>query len=272
MKKMLLLGVIAFASLTSSAQIQGYDVGDTVDNFTVTDTDGNTHDLYAYAEAGKYILLDFFFDTCGPCQITTPIFNEFYDKFGCNAGDVICISMNNGSDSDEEVIAFEETFGGSFNHASAVSADGGAGDVAAAFNPYAYPTFTLISPDKVMINDDIWPLADVTSLEAAFPDGVLNEMPCSVNVTESSVELNLDRVYPNPTSGNVTIEFTTTTAQRAQITVINLVGEQVAVLFEGTLMAGQHREVTDLSDLASGIYMLRIDMAGQTATRKLIVE
>jgi len=57
---MLLIGAIAFASFTSSAQIQGYGVGDTVDNFTVTDTNGNTHDLYAYAEAGKYILLDFF--------------------------------------------------------------------------------------------------------------------------------------------------------------------------------------------------------------------
>ncbi len=272
MKKMLLFGALALASFTSSAQVTGYAVGATVDNFTVTDVNGNEHDLYAYAEAGKYILLDFFFDTCGPCQVTTPIFNEFHDKYGCNAGDVICISMNNGTDTDEEVIAFEETFGGPFNHAAAVSNDGGAGPVDDAFGISAYPTFCLIGPDKTLLNGDIWPIADVSTFENAFPDGAITEMPCSVNVTENTIEFNLDRVYPNPTSGNVTVEFTTATAQRAQMTVINLIGEQVAVLFEGILPAGQHREVTDLSGLAAGIYMLRIDIAGKTTTRKLIVE
>ena len=60
----------------------------------VTDVYGVQHNLYEYADDGKYIYLDFFFDTCGVCQQTIPIFNEFFDKYGCNQGDLIMISMN----------------------------------------------------------------------------------------------------------------------------------------------------------------------------------
>ncbi len=107
MKKITSLLMLLAVTFVGQAQVNNYNVGDVVDDFTVTDVFGVEHNLYEYAAAGKYIYLDFFFDTCGPCQVTTPIFNEFYDKYGCNAGDLIMISINNGTDTDEEVIAFE---------------------------------------------------------------------------------------------------------------------------------------------------------------------
>ncbi|MFH2094425.1 MAG: hypothetical protein ABIJ16_01900 [Bacteroidota bacterium] len=30
-------------------------------DFTATDTDGNSHTLFSYLDAGKYVVLDFFF-------------------------------------------------------------------------------------------------------------------------------------------------------------------------------------------------------------------
>ena len=44
----------------------------------------------------------------------SPLYNEFYDKYGCNGGEVYCLSMNDGSDNDAEVIAYEQSFGGTF--------------------------------------------------------------------------------------------------------------------------------------------------------------
>ncbi len=35
---------------------------DPVPDFTVTDTEGKTHNLYTYLDAGKYVLLDFKYD------------------------------------------------------------------------------------------------------------------------------------------------------------------------------------------------------------------
>jgi thiol-disulfide isomerase/thioredoxin len=75
---MLLFTTLIFAQTTN------YNVGDIVDDFTVTDIYGVEHNLYEYTDAGKHIYLDFFFDTCGPCQTWQPTFSEFYDKYGCN--------------------------------------------------------------------------------------------------------------------------------------------------------------------------------------------
>ena len=123
MKKITSLFLILLFSIVTLAQTNNYNVGDVVDDFTVIDTNGNTWNLYDLTSQGKYVYLDFFFDTCGPCQTTTPIFNEFHDTYGCNQGNLFMLSVNNGTDSDAEVIAFENAFGGDFTHAPAVSAE-----------------------------------------------------------------------------------------------------------------------------------------------------
>ena len=183
--KQTLLAVALLLSTLSFGQVQNYNVGDVVNNFIVTDVHGVEHNLYEYTAQGKHVYLDFFFDTCVPCQTTTPIFNEFYDKYGCNEGDLIAISMNNGTDGDAAVIAFEEQYGGPFNHSPAVSADGGAGAVDSDFNIAAYPTYCLISPENTLLENDIWPLTGVETFEATFPEDFDPPvMACSLGITD----------------------------------------------------------------------------------------
>ncbi|MEM0519437.1 TlpA family protein disulfide reductase [Aequorivita flava] len=93
MKKITFL--LLFIGFTINAQVNNYSVGDVVDDFTVTDIDGVEHNLYSITAQGKYVWLDFFFADCVPCQQTAPIFNEFFDKYGCNEGLVFCLSINN---------------------------------------------------------------------------------------------------------------------------------------------------------------------------------
>ena len=97
MKKLLLaFGFAGLFSFSASAQVGNYNEGDVVNDFTVTDIHGNVHNLYTYLAQGKYVMIAFFLDTCGPCQQFQPKFNEFYDKYGCNAGDVISLTIING--------------------------------------------------------------------------------------------------------------------------------------------------------------------------------
>lgn len=123
------------------AQVRNYQIGDQVDDFTVTDVHGMEHNLYSITAEGKYVWLDFFFVDCVPCQGSAPTFNQFYDKYGCNEGDVYCLSINLGYDSDARVIQYEEQFGGPFNHAPAASGDGGCGPVTSNFGVNAFPPF-----------------------------------------------------------------------------------------------------------------------------------
>ena len=53
-------------------------------DFTATDVHGNSHNLFSYLNAGKYVLIDFFYTTCVPCQGAAPQVNASYENFGCN--------------------------------------------------------------------------------------------------------------------------------------------------------------------------------------------
>ncbi len=50
-------------------------------DFTVTDSDGNTHNLYAdYVNQGKVVVLEIFFTTCPPCATHAPHWQTLYDN------------------------------------------------------------------------------------------------------------------------------------------------------------------------------------------------
>ncbi|MFT4697177.1 MAG: thiol-disulfide isomerase/thioredoxin [Flavobacteriaceae bacterium] len=264
MKKITSLLLLMTISIASFAQINNYNVGDTVDDFTVTDVFGVVHNLNTYAEAGQYIYLDFFFDTCGPCQVTQPIFNEFFDKYGCNEGDLVMISINNGSDTDQEVIDFEEQYGGPFNHAPAVSADGGAGAVDSNFGVAAYPTYCLVGPDRTLLVNDIWPIAGVQTYESALPAGVDPEvMVCSLGVLDNdNVEFS---IFPTISNGqNITVELVTQIAKN--ITVFDVTGKLVYSNNESS------NQVTINLSVNSGVYFVQVNTDTSSSTKKIIIK
>ena len=80
MKKIFLLIALISLPMVSHAQATNYNVGDIVDDFTVTDTEGNEHNLYSITASGKHVFLDFFFVDCVPCQTWQPTYNELFDK------------------------------------------------------------------------------------------------------------------------------------------------------------------------------------------------
>ncbi|UKN02396.1 T9SS type A sorting domain-containing protein [Paracrocinitomix mangrovi] len=248
-------------------QANNYSNGATVADFTVTDTQGNTHNLYTITASGKYVFVDFFFDTCGPCQQTQPFYNELHDKYGCNAGDLYVISINNGTDSDAEVDAFEATYGGTFNHAPAVSADGGGGAVTSAFGVGAFPTYCLIGPDNKMVQNDVWPISDVSTFEAAFPSGFNpTVMACSAaSIVNNSIEKLT--VYPNPANDVLNINFETTVAATATIEIVNMLGA-VVISEDINTTNGSNQHVLNVNDLSSGQYVARINSGTQLTTVK----
>ena len=265
MKHFYAIFFLLFTIVSTQAQIQGYGLNDVVDDFTVTDIHGEEHNLYTYTSEGKYVFIDFSFTTCGPCQSTAPIFNEFYDKYGCNSGDVVCISffgINNDHDSDVE--AFENTYGGSFNHAPAVSMDGGATSVDSNFNPAAYPTVCLINPNNEIIELDIWPISNIAALEATFPTGFEPEIiDCNSIGTNDFEQEALFSVYPNPFDG-----------KQLTISLNNLKNVNLSIhTILGALVYTQI--LTDTStinpNLNTGTYFVTLQTDTKKITQKLIV-
>ena len=225
MKKILLLTMSLFG-LGVNAQVTSYSVGDVVNNFTVTDTKGNSHSLYSVTSTGKYVFIDFFFTTCGPCQQTQSFFNNLYDKYGCNEGGLYTLSISgHGGDNNANVDAFEANYGGSFNHSPAISPQGNGAAVTDDFGVQAFPTYCLIGPDNKLILRDIWPVTSLSSFENAFPAGFNpTVMACSVLGVEELSAVDVS-VFPTVSKGEFNVSLPSVTD--FQLSVVDLNGKEV---------------------------------------------
>ena len=174
------------------------------------------------------------------------------------------------SDSDAEVIAYENTYGGSFKHAPAVSADGGSGAVDTDFNPAAYPTIILINPDKTLAKKDIWPVPTIATLEAAYPTGSITPMACSsISIEEGKTVSDRFELYPNPTNGNIYIEGVSSVEGEFTVEIFSLTGQKV---YLGDYNSTDVNATINTSSLPSGQYIVRLfNEKGFNAQKKLTV-
>jgi hypothetical protein len=78
--------------------------------------------------------------------------------------------------------------------------------------------------------------------------------------------------YPNPFNPVTNIQFDLVRDAKVTLKVFNVLGEEVATLFDGQpLRAGVQTATFDASALASGVYVYRLDANGVVAARKMIV-
>ena len=86
-------------------------------------------------------------------------------------------------------------------------------------------------------------------------------------VTATSPELSQN--YPNPFNSSTSIEFALPSAADVKLTVLNVLGQTVADVYQGNLNAGVHRMTFDASSLTNGLYYYRLQTAEATITRKM---
>ena len=156
-------------------------------DFTVTDVHGETHNLFSLLNEGKYVIVDFFFTTCGPCIASVPTLNQSFIDYGCNTGEVFYISIDDG-DSDAEVLQYELDYGGLLPSVSAI--EGGGNAVNSAYGISAYPTVILIAPDHTILEQDIYPVSNITT---ALPNAGLNMAVCDTGSSTAITEIVIEK-------------------------------------------------------------------------------
>ncbi|HTY37636.1 MAG TPA: T9SS type A sorting domain-containing protein, partial [Bacteroidota bacterium] len=79
----------------------------------------------------------------------------------------------------------------------------------------------------------------------------------------------LEQNYPNPFNPSTTIRYSVPAAGRVSLKIYNVIGQVVAELVSGEQGAGAHAIVWNAAQMPSGVYLMRLEAAGNVAVRKL---
>lgn len=123
-----------------------------------------------------------------------------------------------------------------------------------------------------------------TGAQGGFPAGDLNWFPSKkaewelwvatdVNddIDNMPTSFKLNQNYPNPFNPSTKISFALESAAKTTLTVYNILGQKVATLLSQELLAGYHEVNFNASNLASGVYLFRLDSGDFTAVKKMMI-
>jgi len=90
----------------------------------------------------------------------------------------------------------------------------------------------------------------------------------ALNIPESFY---VNQNYPNPFNPSTKIHFGLPKAAHVSAKVFNLLGQEVADLYNGQLKAGEHELLFDASPLTSGIYFYRISAGNLVSIKRMML-
>ena len=130
---------------------------------------------------------------------------------------------------------------------------------------------TLISPSHTYTAAGTYPVSLVITNSTGCSFGVtqiVTVSPCGVGIKDVEFD-NSVRILPNPSNGNINITVNDVEGN-ITITLYNLIGETVKS-FATTESSSVFNKNMDLSNLANGTYMVKIQSGNKIATKKLVI-
>ena len=153
MKKIFLICLSFFISFLTYSQCSPFATclngssGQAVD-FTVTDLNGNSHNLYSYLDSGKVVVLEYLSTTCGHCISHAAYVEDFYEEWGPAGYDLvelIGLEININTD-DAAVNSFISTYGLTNPVCNNIN------PVTLGYQLQYTPTFYVIYPDSTAVS------------------------------------------------------------------------------------------------------------------------
>ena len=93
----------------------------------------------------------------------------------------------------------------------------------------------------------------------------------AIHTVSKPTEYRLEQNYPNPFNPSTTIAFDVPEVSHVRLTVYDLLGREVALLVNEERDSGTYRTVFNASNLASGVYLYRLQTGTFSATRRLLL-
>lgn len=84
-------------------------------------------------------------------------------------------------------------------------------------------------------------------------------------------QFTLHQNFPNPFNAATSLKYTLDQADYVTLTIYNILGQRVAILFDGFQQAGEHAVTWDASDYPSGVYFARMETAEKSTHIKMVL-
>lgn len=159
-------------------------------NFSSTAHNGEEIDLFEILDGGQYVLIDFFFTTCGPCKETTPRIVDAYYRLGCNEGDVYFMEISpTDNNSSYSTPSWLETYDIPFPTIHTATGGVTGDEIYEMYDIKGCPTLILIAPDRDILLQDYFPQSadDLVNKLVEISDGAIAENYCGNQIPEVAV-------------------------------------------------------------------------------------
>ena len=165
-------------------------------DFTATDCHGTEVNLFNILDGGQYVLIDFFFTSCTPCQQAVPKIVESCTTFGCNMHDVYYIEISD-RDSDVACQSWAENYDVFY---PTISGEAGGNTICNQYQIGGFPTVILIAPDHSVLIHDLYPIPDTQTVITALENNGIEQHECTPASSEiipdfTGTDINGDEIH-----------------------------------------------------------------------------
>jgi hypothetical protein len=81
----------------------------------------------------------------------------------------------------------------------------------------------------------------------------------------------LEQNYPNPFNPSTTIKYSIAEDGFVKLAIYNLLGEEVTTIVNSTQKAGKYEVTFNANNLATGVYIYRLETGSFTSSKKLML-
>ena len=89
--------------------------------------------------------------------------------------------------------------------------------------------------------------------------------------TSMPASFNLGQAYPNPFNPTTSLDIELSFDSNVSIAVYNVMGQMVSVLHDGNMTSGMHSITWDASNLSSGMYIIKAEVADEVLSQKVML-
>ncbi len=128
------------------------------EDFTLTDVNGITHNLYDELDEGKTVIIDFFSLTCGSCQTGIVLLEEFWQEYNLEDENLSVWAIEIYNEGDEVTNDFVNYYNGTF---TVFSMPNGNDSILENFNINYTPRYISVCPNKYVKKSDIYDIENL---------------------------------------------------------------------------------------------------------------